>query len=139
MRKELQCHIEGGGGGAADGSPKNTPWGNPMTKNTPCRDPLIKNCSCGDPMISTKYMVVLAPMEIKTFLIEFWIVLVNMSLEGFIIQSSFWVSCLLLLGQYFFICIGFFESWLGTTISGSIYFLELHASTLLYFGIKISL
>jgi hypothetical protein len=25
MRKELQCHIEGGGGGAADGSPKNTP------------------------------------------------------------------------------------------------------------------
>jgi hypothetical protein len=25
-------------------------------------------------MIRTKYMVVLAPMEIKTFLIEFWII-----------------------------------------------------------------
>jgi hypothetical protein len=45
-----------------------------MTKNTPCRDPLIKNCSSGDPMISTKYTVILAPVEIKTFLIEFGIV-----------------------------------------------------------------
>jgi hypothetical protein len=61
MRKELQWHIEGGGGGGADGSPKNTPR----------RDPLIKNCSRGDPMISTKSTVVLAPIEIKTFLIEF--------------------------------------------------------------------
>ncbi len=61
MRKELQWHIEGGGAAAADGSPKNTPH----------RDPLIKNCSHGDPMISTKYTVVLAPIEIKTFLIEF--------------------------------------------------------------------
>ncbi len=61
MRKELQWHIEGGGGGAADDSPK----------TTPSRDPLIKNCSRGDPMISTKYTVVLAPIEIKTFLIEF--------------------------------------------------------------------
>jgi hypothetical protein len=86
---ELQWHIEGGGGGAADGSAKNTPQGNPMTKNTPCRDPLIKNCSCGDPMISTKYTVVLAPVEIKIFLIEFGIVSVNMGLEVFLIQSSF--------------------------------------------------
>ncbi len=72
--RELQWHIEGGGGGAADGSPKNILRGNPMTKNTPCRDPLIKNCSSGDPMISTKYTVILAPVEIKTFLIEFGIV-----------------------------------------------------------------
>jgi hypothetical protein len=90
-------------------------------------------------MIITKYTVVLAPIEIKTFLIEFWIVSVNMGLEGFIIQSSFWASCLLLLVQWVFICIGFFESWLDTTVRGSIYFLELHVSTLLYFGIKISL
>ncbi len=62
MRKELQWHIEGGGGGAAaDDSPKTTPR----------RDPLIKNCFRGDPMIITKYTVVLAPIEIKTFLIEF--------------------------------------------------------------------
>jgi len=87
--RELQWHIEGGGGGAADGSPKNTLRGNPMTKNTPCRDPLIKNCSCGDPMISTKYTVILAPVEIKTFLIEFGIVSVNMGLKVFLIQSSF--------------------------------------------------
>jgi hypothetical protein len=78
-------------------------------------------------------------VEIKTFLIEFRIVSFNMGLEVFLIQSSFWASCLLLLVQCSLICVGFFESWLGTTVSGSIYFLELHASTLLYFGIKISL
>jgi hypothetical protein len=60
MRKKLQWRIEGAAA-AGDNS----------HKNTPRRDPMIKNSSCGDPMIRTKYMVVLAPMEIKTFLIEF--------------------------------------------------------------------
>ncbi len=73
MRKKLQWHIEGAAA-AGDNSHKNTPHGDPMIKNTPRRDPMIKNSSCGDPMIRTKYMVVLAPMEIKTFLIEFWII-----------------------------------------------------------------
>ncbi|CAK9863623.1 unnamed protein product [Sphagnum jensenii] len=70
MRKKLQWRIEGAAA-AGDNSHKNTPHGDPMIKNTPRRDPVIKNSSCGDPMIRTKYMVVLAPMEIKTFLIEF--------------------------------------------------------------------
>ncbi|CAK9202875.1 unnamed protein product [Sphagnum troendelagicum] len=70
MRKKLQWRIEGAAA-AGDNSHKNTPHGDPMIKNTPRRDPMIKNSSCGDPMIRTKYMVVLAPMEIKTFLIEF--------------------------------------------------------------------
>jgi alpha-mannosidase len=70
MRKKLQWRIEGAAA-AGDSSDKNTPHGDPMKKNTPGRDPMIKNSSCGDPMIRTKYTVVLAPMEIKTFLIEF--------------------------------------------------------------------
>jgi hypothetical protein len=60
MRKKLQWRIEGAAA-AGDSSHKNTPHG----------DPMIKNSSCGDPIIRTKYTVVLAPMEIKTFLIEF--------------------------------------------------------------------
>jgi hypothetical protein len=70
MREKLQWRIEGAAA-AGDSSHKNTPHGDPMIKNTPRTDPMIKNSSCGDPMIRTKYMVVLAPMEIKTFLIEF--------------------------------------------------------------------
>jgi hypothetical protein len=47
------------------------------------------------------------------------------------------VCCYLYNGLLY--ALGFLESWLGTTVRGSIYFLELHVSTLLYFGIKISL
>jgi hypothetical protein len=68
---------------------KNTPCRDPLIKNCSCGDPMIKNCSCGDPMINTKYTVILASVEIKTFLIKFRIVSVNMGLEVFLIQSSF--------------------------------------------------
>ncbi len=72
MMKKLQWCIEGGGGGgAAEISDKNTPHGDPMIKNHSSQRPNDQKWSYGDPTISTKHRVVLALIEIKTFLTEF--------------------------------------------------------------------